>query len=181
MPAGNCRSSTLPLQPISRLPMRCWCLPFGCLLQSWHLLLTKQVLDAKANPFNFPDVALSFYTPGMRCRRSTDCQGAAVGFAECMRNICVCTNGAHSNGAHCVRPNFGLLRKARAGCDEFGSACRIHLIGALKQPMFAPEMRIPGIGNEQLNGIRTQHQQQIETPLWFNPVAKSFDSSQYNK
>lgn len=101
----------------------------------------------------------------MRCRRSIECQGAAANLARCIRNICVCAHGSHSNGAKCIESNANQLKIARTGCDEFGGQCRVHLIGPKRMAIFG--VALERKGNE--NNIKADSIQ--KKPLYFNPVS----------
>uniref|UniRef100_A0A915EQC3 EB domain-containing protein n=1 Tax=Ditylenchus dipsaci TaxID=166011 RepID=A0A915EQC3_9BILA len=102
-----------------------------------------------------PTPAASFYVPGSRCKRSSDCQGHTSQSAECLQNTCVCTNGGYSNGASCVPANPLLLTMARGGCDQYGQPCRYLLSQSRRKPLFSP------IGNSTYT-----------EPLWYNVAAE---------
>uniref|UniRef100_A0A915AL21 EB domain-containing protein n=1 Tax=Parascaris univalens TaxID=6257 RepID=A0A915AL21_PARUN len=99
-------------------------------------------------------VAAFNQVPGTQCQSSAQCNGYASACARCTQSICVCTNGAASNGATCLQMPRALLQQARSGCDQYGSPCKFVLSTARRKPLFAP------IGNI------------TEEPLWFNVMTK---------
>uniref|UniRef100_A0A0N5ANQ9 EB domain-containing protein n=1 Tax=Syphacia muris TaxID=451379 RepID=A0A0N5ANQ9_9BILA len=137
---GCCLLSMDPVCPAHQSPV-CQCSPTN----ACPILSTCMMGTCCTN-------ALTTYeqVPGTSCQSSSQCNGYANNCAQCIATICVCVNGAASNGATCqqIRPN--VLRQARSGCDQYGSSCKFVLSTARRKPLFAP------YGNV------------TEKPLWFN-------------
>ncbi|TKR80233.1 hypothetical protein L596_014338 [Steinernema carpocapsae] len=92
--------------------------------------------------------------PGTSCQHNTQCNGYSSSCSSCVQNVCVCVNGATSNGASCQQLSPVVVHQARTGCDQYGSPCRFVISTARRKPLFAP------VGNT------------TETPLWFNVASK---------
>ncbi|KAK0418487.1 hypothetical protein QR680_013586 [Steinernema hermaphroditum] len=99
-------------------------------------------------------VATVDQVPGGQCQLNSQCNGFASSCAQCVQNVCVCVNGALSNGASCQQLSPAVVQQARTGCDQYGSPCRFVISTARRKPLFAP------IGNA------------TDAPLWFNVAKK---------
>ncbi|VDM42017.1 unnamed protein product [Toxocara canis] len=83
-------------------------------------------------------VAAYNQVPGTQCQSSSQCNGFSSECARCMQSVCMCVNGAASNGATCLQMPRILLQKARPifsplssfSSSTFGTDLRI-LIGRL--------------------------------------------------
>ncbi|CAJ0583254.1 unnamed protein product, partial [Mesorhabditis spiculigera] len=76
--------------------------------------------------------------PGTSCSANTQCNGFMSQGSQCVQNVCVCINGAQSNGATCQQMQPTVITLARNGCDNYGSPCRFLLSSARRKPIFAP-------------------------------------------
>uniref|UniRef100_A0A1I8AUG4 Chitin-binding type-2 domain-containing protein n=1 Tax=Steinernema glaseri TaxID=37863 RepID=A0A1I8AUG4_9BILA len=56
--------------------------------------------------------------PGAQCQQSGQCNGFSSGCAQCVQSVCVCVNGALSNGALCQQMAPATIQQARSGCDQ---------------------------------------------------------------
>ncbi|VDN07234.1 unnamed protein product [Thelazia callipaeda] len=85
-------------------------------------------------------VSLDVYNrvPGTACQTGSQCNGFQTRGAQCMQSICVCVNGAASNGPACQQINPATLLQARSGCDQYGSPCKYVLSSVRRKPLFAP-------------------------------------------